>query len=141
MISFAFALWSLHYVKPSKQGCTEIQDPPSTLTLRCGSLISAQPCSSSSTLYYILHGACYLNIIPYNLFASFCLVPMLMLWTWHINSPFSHHLQVECTWIIIVDFLFSKFLLYFFPCQYLARVRQVIVIHSLFAFGSLYIQF
>ncbi len=59
---------------------------------------------------------------------------MLMLWTWHVNSPSSHHLEVECTWIIIEDFLFSKFFLYFFPCQYLARVRQVIVIHSLFAF-------
>jgi hypothetical protein len=141
MISFAFSLWSLHYVKPSKQGCIEIPlNPPSTLTLRSGSLISAQPCSSSFTLYCTLHGACYLNIIPFNLFTSFCLVTMLMIWTWHINSPFSHHLQVECTWIVIVDFLFSKFL-YFFPCQYLARVRQVILIHSLFAFGSLYIQF
>jgi hypothetical protein len=98
MISFAFALWSLHYAKPSKQGCTEISlNPPSTLTFRCRSLISAQPCSLSFTLYYTLHGACYLNIIPFNLFTSFCLVPMLMIWTWHIISPFPHHLQVEYT--------------------------------------------
>ncbi len=57
IFSFTFNALSLYCVKPSKQDGVKIQEPPSTLTLRCESLISISPYSLSFTRQFTMSKA------------------------------------------------------------------------------------